>query len=143
VSPPVGPPGEPPDPWLIEEARRLVHASNTIVALTGAGISTEAGIPDFRGPQGVWTRNPGAERLSTLDNYLSDPEVRRASWQARLGAPIWSAAPTAGHLALVELERSGRLHMIVTQNVDGLHLAAGNDPGKVVEIHGSSHTTIC
>jgi NAD-dependent deacetylase len=114
-----------------------------IVVLTGAGISTESGIPDFRGPQGVWTRNPAAERLSTLDNYLADAEVRRTSWQARLDAPIWHARPTAGHFALVELERSGRLHTIVTQNVDGLHLAAGSDPDKVVEIHGSSLATIC
>lgn len=132
-----------PDPSLIEEARQLVQASRAIVALTGAGISTEAGIPDFRGPQGVWTRNPAAERLSTLQNYLRDPDIRRTAWQTRLDSPLWRASPTAGHLALVDLERTGRLHTIVTQNIDGLHIAAGSDAAKVIEIHGSSLTTLC
>jgi NAD-dependent deacetylase len=127
----------------VEEARVLLAGARRVVALTGAGISTDAGIPDFRGPQGVWTRNPSAERLSTLDNYLRDAEVRRAAWRARVDAPVWSARPTAGHLALVDLERRGLLDTIVTQNVDGLHQAAGSAPRIVVEVHGTTHWTAC
>src|SRR3954464_5102748 len=96
-----------------------VAASARIVALTGAGISTESGIPDFRGPQGVWTRNPKAERLSNIHDYMTDPEVRRLSWQSRLEHPAWQAAPNAGHLALAALEQRGTLHALVTQNIDG------------------------
>ncbi|MBA2281722.1 MAG: NAD-dependent deacetylase [Acidimicrobiia bacterium] len=115
----------------------------SITVLTGAGISTDSGIPDFRGPNGVWTKNPGAEKASNLQNYLGDPDLRRRSWQARVGSPAWSAQPNAGHLALLELERSGRLHTLVTQNTDGLHLAAGHDPERVVEIHGNARRVVC
>jgi NAD-dependent deacetylase len=121
--------------WLAE-ARR-------IVVLTGAGISTESGIPDFRGPQGVWTVNPGAEKMATLSHYVSDPEVRRRAWRSRLESPAWSAKPNAGHHALVALERSGRLDTLITQNVDGLHQAAGSSPERVVEIHGTLHEVNC
>lgn len=114
-----------------------------LVALTGAGISTDAGIPDFRGPRGVWTRNPEAERLSDLRSYLSDEALRRRAWQERLTSPVWYAEPTAGHRALVELERSGILACVITQNTDGLHLLAGHDPERVVEMHGSVHETVC
>ena len=111
--------------------------------MTGAGISTDAGIPDFRGPNGVWTRNPAAERLSTLDAYLEDVEVRRTAWRNRLGSPVWNACPTAGHDALVELERQGRLSFVITQNTDGLHQRAGQDPSRVLELHGTAHYTDC
>src|SRR3954462_9438998 len=94
---------------LIDGARRRVESARRVVALTGAGISTESGIPDFRGPQGVWTRNPAAERMSTLQHYLADPEVRQAAWKNRLGHPAWDARPNAGHRALAGLERHGRL----------------------------------
>jgi NAD-dependent deacetylase len=114
-----------------------------VTVLTGAGISTDSGIPDFRGPNGIWTRNPKAERASTLSAYLGDPEVRRAAWQARLHSPARHAEPNAGHRALVELERRGLLHTLVTQNTDGLHLAAGHDPAKVVEIHGNGREVVC
>jgi len=127
----------------VERARAIVERSRRIAVLTGAGISTESGIPDFRGPQGVWTKNPGAERLATIEAYLSDPSTRVAAWRSRLDAPAWKARPNAGHLALVELERRGVLHTLVTQNIDGLHLAAGHDPGRVVEIHGTMHETVC
>ena len=73
----------------IDRVRRWVHASQRIVALTGAGISTDSGIPDFRGPQGVWTKNPKAEKLSNIHYYMSDPEVRRLAWQQRLDHPAW------------------------------------------------------
>jgi NAD-dependent deacetylase len=128
---------------LIAEAGRWIDAAQRVVVLTGAGVSTDSGIPDFRGPNGVWTRNPGAERRATLQNYLSDPEVRREAWQTRLRHPALSARPNAGHRALVELERRGKLHTLVTQNIDGLHQAAGSDPATVVEVHGTMHSVVC
>src|SRR5215210_7129402 len=97
-----------------------VAAATRVVALTGAGISTDSGIPDFRGPQGVWTTNPKAERLSNIHAYMADIEVRTLAWQGRLHHPAWRAAPNAGHRALVELERRGKLHALITQNIDGL-----------------------
>jgi NAD-dependent deacetylase len=124
-------------------ARRLLAAARRVVVLTGAGISTDSGIPDFRGPQGLWTRDPRAERVSSLDAYLSSSEVRRRSWQGMLASPARHARPNAGHGALIELERDGRLELLVTQNTDGLHLDAGHDPAKVLEIHGSSRVTRC
>lgn len=111
--------------------------------MTGAGISTESGIPDFRGPRGLWTKNPKAEKLSDIRYYMADPEVRRLAWQQRLAHPAWHAKPNAGHVALVSLEKSGRLHTLVTQNIDGLHQLAGNSPDKVVEVHGTIHHVIC
>jgi NAD-dependent deacetylase len=122
---------------------RWIDAASRIVVLTGAGISTESGIPDFRGPQGVWTKNPKAERLSNIHYYMSDPEVRRLSWQSRLEHPAWHATPNAGHRALVELERRGKLHALVTQNIDGLHQLAGNSPHIVVEVHGTLRDVMC
>ncbi len=127
----------------IGAARELLRRARRVVALTGAGISTESGIPDFRGPEGVWTRDPSAERRATLRAYLDDPEVRRASWQTRLRTEARSLAPNAGHRALVDLERSGRLDLLVTQNVDGLHHLAGSDPRRVVEIHGNTREVVC
>src|SRR5580700_155294 len=127
----------------IDRARRLVAASTRVVVLTGAGISTDSGIPDFRGPNGVWTKNPAAEKMATLQTYMADPEVRRSAWRNRLESPTWNARPNPGHEALVTLERKGMLHTLVTQNVDGLHLAAGNDPGRVVEIHGTMREAVC
>lgn len=126
-------------------AARLVAAAGGrgLVALTGAGISTAAGIPDFRGPEGVWTKNPGAERLSTLEAYLGDASVRRAAWRRRLGSPVFDARPTAGHEALVALEGVGLLAAVVTQNTDGLHSKAGHDPARVIEVHGTAHLTEC
>jgi NAD-dependent deacetylase len=127
----------------IDLARTLVAAASRIVALTGAGISTNSGIPDFRGPNGVWTKNPAAEKAATLQHYVADPDVRRAAWQNRLHSPTWSAQPNAGHHALVALERTGRLHTLITQNVDGLHQLAGTDPARVVEIHGTMREVMC
>lgn len=124
-------------------ARDLVAAARRIVVLTGAGISTESGIPDFRGPDGVWTRNPEAERYSTIGYYLSDPDLRRRAWRHRLDNPAWTARPNAGHRALVDLSRTGRLALLVTQNIDGLHQRAGHDPENVVEMHGSIREAHC
>ena len=127
----------------IDLARSWVASSSRIVALTGAGISTESGIPDFRGPQGIWTKNPKAEKLSNIHYYMSDPEVRRLAWQQRLNHPAWHAEPNAGHLALANLERTRKLHALITQNIDGLHQKAGNSPSKVIEVHGTVREFVC
>jgi NAD-dependent deacetylase len=127
----------------LETARRLVSTSSRIVALTGAGISTESGIPDFRGPNGVWTRDPKAERMSNIHYYMSDPDVRKLSWQSRLNGPAWQARPNDGHRALVDLEQAGRLEALVTQNIDGLHQQAGNSLDLVIEVHGTMRDVMC
>ena len=120
-----------------------IRDARQIVVLTGAGISTESGIPDFRGPQGVWTKNPEAEKTATLHFYVSDPEIRKKAWQNRLRSEMWKAEPNAGHKALADLEGKAALHSLVTQNVDGLHQAAGTSPERVIEIHGNVHEVKC
>ncbi|HYP22877.1 MAG TPA: Sir2 family NAD-dependent protein deacetylase [Actinomycetota bacterium] len=128
---------------LLERVAGLVRSAGRVVALTGAGISTESGIPDFRGPQGVWTKDPKAERLSTLKAYMEDPELRVFAWRSRMEHPAWTATPNAGHLALAQLERKGKLHTLVTQNIDGLHQKAGTSPDRLVEIHGTLREVMC
>jgi NAD-dependent deacetylase len=130
-------------PVGIEAAADAVRAAERIVVLTGAGISTDSGIPDFRGPKGVWTRNPAAEKASNIQNYLADPELRKAAWLSRLDTPVWTAEPNLGHECVYELERQGRLHAVITQNVDGLHQVAGHDPEHVIEVHGTVRFTRC
>jgi NAD-dependent deacetylase len=127
----------------IEQLATLLREQQPCVVLTGAGISTESGIPDFRGPQGVWTRDPEAEKLSTLHYYVTDPDVRRRAWQERLRHPAWTARPNAGHAALVDLEGQGRLRALLTQNIDGLHQKAGSSPSMVLELHGTVHEVAC
>jgi len=127
----------------IEAARDLVEQASRIVILTGAGISTDSGIPDFRGPSGVWTKNPDAEKLSNLETYLAEPEVRARAWQSRLDSPTWAAEPNAGHTAVSQLVATGKVILVVTQNIDGLHQAAGTDPSLIVEIHGTMHEVEC
>ncbi|SNS21695.1 NAD-dependent deacetylase [Geodermatophilus pulveris] len=120
--------------WLTDAGR--------VTVLTGAGISTDSGIPDYRGPQGLWTRDPDAEELVTLSSYVADPDVRRRAWLMRRDtAP--GARPNAGHRALVDLERQGRLRALLTQNVDGLHQAGGSSAELVVELHGTVHEVEC
>jgi NAD-dependent deacetylase len=117
--------------WLRDAGR--------VVVFTGAGISTESGIPDFRGPNGVWkTRDP---LRYTIQNYLADPEVRRESWQLRLSSAVDAAQPNAGHRAVAALEESGRVTAVVTQNIDGLHQAAGSR--NVIELHGTTREAGC
>jgi NAD-dependent deacetylase len=123
--------------------RGWLEAAQRVVVLTGAGVSTDSGIPDFRGPQGVWTRNPEAEKQSTIQHYVADPEVRRRAWRSRLDSPAWTAQPNAGHRALVALERRGKLDTLITQNIDGLHQAAGSSPARVVEVHGTMREVVC
>jgi NAD-dependent deacetylase len=127
----------------VEEVARRIVAADQVTVLTGAGISTDSGIPDFRGPNGVWTKDPAAERMFTYDAYVSDPQIRRRSWIARRDNAAWAARPNAGHAALVDLERTGRLRAIVTQNIDGLHQAAGSDPHRVIEVHGTMFAVAC
>jgi NAD-dependent deacetylase len=131
------------DEQLIATVRDWLRTAERIVVLTGAGISTDSGIPDFRGPQGVWTKNPGAEKMATLQHYVADPEVRKRAWRSRIDTFARQVEPNAGHRALVDLERRGNLHALLTQNVDGLHQAAGNSPDKVVEIHGTIREVVC
>ena len=136
---------EDPDAAVAGTARLAdqIARSQVITVLTGAGISTESGIPDFRGPQGLWTRNPAAESMFTYDKYVSDPQVRRQAWENRRTNATWDAEPNSGHVALVDLERSGRLHALLTQNVDELHQRAGSSRDLVVELHGTLHQVEC
>ena len=127
----------------IERARAMIQEAPNVVILTGAGVSTDSGIPDFRGPQGVWTKNPLAEKMSDIRFYMSDPEVRRLAWQSRLQHPALTAAPNSAHDAIASFEQTGQLTSLVTQNIDGLHQAAGNTPSKVIEIHGTIHRVVC
>ena len=114
-----------------------------IAVLTGAGISTASGIPDFRGPQGVWTKNPAAQAMFDIDEYVASRAVRVEAWKHRLAVPVWTMEPNPGHLALVELERQGRLTGLITQNVDGLHQKAGSSPDLVHELHGTVRFVDC
>src|ERR1700737_3105724 len=114
-----------------------------ISVLTGAGISTDSGIPDFRGPQGVWTRNPIAELTANYRDYLADPQLRARAWLARRDNPVWRAEPNAGHRALAELERAGRSVRILTQNIDRLHQKAGSSARRVLELHGNMFEVVC
>ncbi|MGH3648775.1 MAG: SIR2 family NAD-dependent protein deacylase [Micromonosporaceae bacterium] len=118
-----------------------IAGSGAVTVLTGAGISTDSGIPDFRGPSGVWTRDPEAAKLVTLDAYVSDPAVRRRAWQSRRDHPAWHATPNAAHRALAALADAGRLRALITQNIDGLHQRAGST--DVIELHGTIHEVGC
>jgi NAD-dependent deacetylase len=131
------------DSHAFGQAREWIDAADRVTVLTGAGISTDSGIPDFRGPQGVWTKNPGAEKTATLSHYMADPDVRRQAWRNRVESPMWDADPNVGHHALVDLERRGKLVALITQNVDGLHLKAGTSPDLLIEVHGNTREVVC
>ena len=124
-------------------AGELLAGADRVAVLTGAGISTDSGIPDFRGPNGLWTKNPAAEKSATLQHYLADADVRRFAWENRLANSVHLREPNAGHRAIVDLERQGNVHALVTQNVDGLHQRAGSDVDRVIEVHGTMHWTRC
>ncbi|MEA2507476.1 MAG: NAD-dependent deacetylase [Actinomycetota bacterium] len=127
----------------LQEIAGWVREAGTVVALAGAGISTESGIPDFRGPNGVWTKDPKAEKLASLEHYMSDPHVRARAWQMRLHHPALTARPNRAHQVLAGLESKGKLDTLITQNIDGLHLAAGSSPERLIEIHGSMREVVC
>ncbi|MFF7123088.1 MULTISPECIES: SIR2 family NAD-dependent protein deacylase [unclassified Streptomyces] len=114
-----------------------------VAVLSGAGISTDSGIPDYRGPNGLWRRDPEAEKLVTYEYYMRDPEIRRRSWQMRRKNRTLQAEPNAAHLAIAELERSGVPVRVITQNVDGLHQLAGLPARKVLELHGTARSVVC
>ena len=131
-----------------EEARKLIEKATKIVILTGAGISTDSGIPDFRGPNGLWTKNPGAEKASNIEVYKVDKKVREANWRMMLDMTASDTTFNPGHAAVAQLHAAGKLHLCVTQvmhrswrlrlltskpqNVDGLHQKAGLPAGKLV-----------
>src|SRR5438876_513589 len=125
----------------LQDAIELIKQAERIVALTGAGISTESGIPDFRSPGSIWQQLPPV----SYQDFISKPETRQQYWQTRrnLSAQVLSARPNAAHLALADLERKKRLLGIVTQNFDGLHQDAGNNPKHIVELHGTSRAAAC
>ncbi len=131
------------DDSLLRSARSLIADAQRITVLTGAGISTDSGIPDFRGPKGLWTLNPDAERAATLQHYLDDHELRKQSWKNRVKWIDGDPQPNDGHKALFALETRSVLVAVVTQNVDELHQRAGHDPSKVLEVHGTVHRTYC
>ncbi|WP_326574982.1 NAD-dependent deacetylase [Streptomyces sp. NBC_00481] len=114
-----------------------------VALLSGAGISTDSGIPDYRGPNGLWRRDPEAEKLVTYAYYMGDPEIRRRSWQMRRQNRTLKAQPNVAHRAVAELERSGVPVRVITQNVDGLHQLAGMPARKVLELHGTARSVVC
>ncbi|GGY86513.1 NAD-dependent protein deacetylase 2 [Streptomyces olivaceoviridis] len=118
-------------------------AKPLVALLSGAGISTDSGIPDYRGPNGLWRRDPEAEKLVTYEYYMTDPEIRRRSWRMRRENRTLRAEPNAAHRAVAELERSGVPVRVITQNVDGLHQLAGMPARKVLELHGSARGVVC
>jgi len=119
----------------------LLRASNRVLVFTGAGVSTESGIPDFRSPGGIWDRYP----IVYHDEFLRDPEAQRRYWlRSRETYPvIAAAAPNPAHEAITTLERLEKLLLVVTQNIDGLHQQAGTSPDRVVELHGNNHAVVC
>ena len=127
----------------IHDVARWIRDAGNVMVLTGAGISTDSGIPDFRGPQGLWTKNPKAERLSDINAYMADKELRVEAWRARLEHPAWNAGPNDAHRALAALETKGRMDLLVTQNIDGLHQLAGTSPERLIEIHGTLREVMC
>ncbi|WP_435271778.1 SIR2 family NAD-dependent protein deacylase [Streptomyces parvulus] len=119
-------------------------SSKPLVAiLSGAGVSTDSGIPDYRDPNGLWRRDPEAEKLVTYEYYMGDPEIRRRSWLMRRANRTLGAEPNAAHRAVAELERSGVPVRVITQNVDGLHQRAGLSARKVLELHGTALSYVC
>ncbi|MEU5345425.1 Sir2 family NAD-dependent protein deacetylase [Streptomyces sp. NPDC020766] len=114
-----------------------------VALLSGAGVSTDSGIPDYRGPNGLWQRDPEAQKLVTYEYYMGDPEIRRRSWQMRRKNRTLQAEPNAAHLAVAELERAGVPVRVLTQNVDGLHQLAGMPARKVLELHGTARRFVC
>ncbi|HUH66551.1 MAG TPA: NAD-dependent deacylase [Syntrophales bacterium] len=126
----------------ITAAAHMVAKAKNVVVFTGAGVSTESGIPDFRSPGGIWTRFDPED--FTIQKFLSSPETRKKQWQLLLDGGLFAnAEPNKAHLAVAELEKMGRLSCVITQNVDNLHQKAGNSPDKVYELHGNMRWLKC
>jgi len=130
------------DEEQIGRVAEMITQARRIVVFTGAGVSTESGIPDFRSPGGLWTKFDPED--FTIDRFLDSPETRRRQWRLLLaGGLLKDASPNAAHAAIAELETLGRLDCVITQNIDNLHQKAGNDPGRVYELHGNLHWIRC
>lgn len=114
-----------------------------VAVLTGAGVSTDSGIPDYRGPSGVWTRDPSLADAFTYKNFMAKAKTRARFWAAYAGHAAWRAEPNAAHRAIAALENTGVAVRVLTQNVDGLHQKAGSSPRKVLEMHGTMHEVVC
>ena len=121
----------------------MVAEGQRVVLLTGAGISTASGIPDYRGPDGVWTKNPGAEVRAHIDVWMSDVDIRRAGWQRRANMSWETVQPNAAHYAVADFALRETLDVVVTQNIDGLHQKAGLTGEQLIEIHGTVHESLC
>ena len=132
-----------PETFTSADIPQWAYGVRRLVVLSGAGVSTDSGIPDFRGPSGAWTLNPGAQHKHTYQAFLTDPELRGSYWKSRYEHPIWRAKPNAGHLAVADLANSGIDTTVVTQNTDGLHQQAGTPADRVIELHGTMHEVIC
>jgi NAD-dependent deacetylase len=125
----------------VDELRRMIAEATSIVAFTGAGISTESGIPDFRSPGGIWTKFKPIE----FGDFLASAEARRESWRRKFASDetMRKATPNAGHRALARLVEQGKMTAVVTQNIDGLHQASGVPDDRVIELHGNSTYAAC
>lgn len=126
-----------------EEANCIVAGAARAVVITGAGVSTGSGIPDYRGPNGVWTKDPMAEKLSDVSYYLESEEVREAAWARLCSLSALSPEPSAGHVCLVNFGATGNMECLITQNIDGLHREAGTSLSKLVELHGDTRQVKC
>lgn len=129
----------------LDRAAEALGAADKILVFSGAGLSTESGIPDFRGPEGLWTRVDPDD--FTIDRYLANRDLRAQGWRMHLDGELWGARssvqPNTGHRAIVRLRDAGRLAGVVTQNVDGLHFKSGLDDGLVAELHGNVRHSHC
>lgn len=127
----------------VEQVREWVANADSVTVFSGAGMSTASGIPDYRGPQGSWTKDPDSAKYVDIDYYVRFPHIREESWRRRRAHPAWQVLPNEAHRAIVNLERRGTLNRIITQNIDGLHQAAGASPDKVLEVHGNLFGVVC
>ncbi|MEV2278722.1 Sir2 family NAD-dependent protein deacetylase [Nocardiopsis sp. NPDC049922] len=131
------------DPEGFERAADLLASAGRVTVLTGAGVSTDSGIPDYRGPNGLWTKDPAAEALADFDTYMGDVDVRRQVWLRRRAHHVWTAEPNAAHRAFADLDATGRLRALITQNIDGLHQRGGVPADRVIEVHGTMLWVVC
>jgi NAD-dependent deacetylase len=121
--------------------KAMIDNSDNVVVFTGAGISTDSGLPDFRGPNGIWTKDPGAEKVFNISHFKKDPDIRDKYWSSRIGKI--SALPNDGHKAIASLYNAGKVSRVITQNIDGLHQASGIPDIHVSELHGSMANVYC
>jgi NAD-dependent deacetylase len=125
----------------VDDLKQMIADAHTVVAFTGAGISTESGIPDYRSPGGIWTKY----RPIDFDEFMSSDEARRESWRRKFASHevMQKATPNAGHRALARLVEQGKMPFVITQNIDGLHQASGVPDDKVIELHGNATYAAC